>query len=181
MTSLSVLVPPLKRAVAVPGEFAATFPNTQDSDLIGVLGDAFGQAQIDGFFGQQVLDLSTRTITPDLSSGGSAVIGLYAAEDILMSKFRSVSTRVQYKAGPVEYLVDNSANVVSAQLKIISERRKELVTQALRLSRSSTPAVYVKDAYLTRSYDFLPWFGGYVGIGLGDDFGFWNYELTRSR
>lgn len=174
MTNLSALVPALKRQVAIPGEFATSFPNTVDNDLLGVLGDAFGQAQMDGFFGAQVLNVNAHTVLPDLSAGGAAVIGLYAAEGILLSKFRNLPTSTRYKAGPVEYEINISAGVLAGEIKELRERRAALVAQALRLSRAGSPAIYVRDAYITRSFGFLPWFGG----SDMSDFGFWGYELT---
>ena len=117
MTILLDLVPSLKRQVAIPGEFDTAFPNTMDSDLIGSLGDAFGQAQLDGFFGTMVWDPVANTVTPDLSPGGSAIVGLYAAEGILLAKFRNQPTRTVYKAGITAYEVDYSANVLAAEIK----------------------------------------------------------------
>lgn len=174
MTNLQTLIPGLKRQVAVPGEFTASFPNTLDPDLLGTLGDAFGQAQMDGFFGSQVLNIQAHTITPDLSTAGVAVIGLYAAEQILLSKFRNLPTKTVYKAGNVEYAVDLSASVLSAEIRELRARRQLLVDQGLRLARAATPSIYMKDAYLTRSFGFLPWFGSEDR----DNFGFWGYELT---
>jgi hypothetical protein len=174
MSALDLLIDGLKRQVAVPGEFDTSFPNTANSDLLGSLADAFGQAQLDGFFGTMVYDPSDNTVTPDLSPGGAAIIGLYAAENVLMAKFRNVFVKTRYKAGPVEYEADLSANVLSAQIKDLQDRRKALLVQALRLDRAGSPSVYVTDAYVTRSFGFLPWFGGVDMSG----FGFWTYELA---
>jgi len=174
MTILLTLVPALKRQVAIPGEFDTAFPNTLDSDLLGSLGDAFGQAQLDGFFGVMVWDPVAGTVLPDLSPGGAAIIGLYAAEGILLAKFRNQSTHTTYKAGNTEYAVDYSANVLSAEIKELQARRENLIKQALRLVRASSPSIYVTDAYLTRSFGFLPWFTN----GDMNNFGFWAYELT---
>lgn len=174
MTNLSTLIAGLKRQVAVPGEFTASFPNTLDPDLLGTLGDAFGQAQMDGFFGAQVLNVNAHTITPDLSIAGIAVVGLYAAENMLLAKFRNLPTKTVYKAGNVEYAIDFSANVLSAEIRDLQARRQGLIEQALRLSRASAPSIYMKDAYVTRSLGFLPWFGDMDR----ENFGFWAYELT---
>jgi hypothetical protein len=174
MTTLASLVPSLKRQVATPGDFDIAFPNALDTDLLGYLGDAFGQAQLDGFFGAMVWDPSANTVTPDLSPGGSAIIGLYAAETILLSKFRDQPTRTVYKAGTAQYEVDYSANVLAAEIKELQTRRENLLKQAMRLLRAVSPSVYMQDAYLSRSFGFLPWFGG-VDM---NNFGFWAYELT---
>jgi hypothetical protein len=174
MTYLATLVSGLKRQVAVPGEFATSFPNTIDADLVGSLADGFAQAQMDGFFGSQLLDLNTNAVTPDLSAGGSAIVALYAAENILTAKFRNQPTRTVYKAGTVQYEVDMSANVLAAEIKNMAARRVQLLTVALRMLRASTPSIYMNDAYVTRSFGFLPFFSGMDMNG----FGFWAYELT---
>jgi hypothetical protein len=174
MTILLDLVPSLKRQVATPGDFDTAFPNAEDTDLVGYLGDAFGQAQLDGFFGAMAWDPTANTVTPDLSPGGSAIIGLYAAESILLAKFRDQPTRSVYKAGTSSYEVDYSANVLAAEIKELQARRAQLLTQALRLRRAASPSMYVTDAYISRSFGFLPWFGG-VDM---NNFGFWAYELT---
>jgi hypothetical protein len=174
MTALDTLVEPLKRQVAVPGEFDIAFPNTADTDLVGCLGDAFGQAQLDGFFGTMVWDPTANTVTPDLSPGGSAIIGLYAAEGILLANFRNQPTRSVYKTGTTSYEIDYSANVLAAEIKELQARRENLLKQALRLLRAASPSIFMQDAYLSRSFGFLPWFGG-VDM---NDFGFWAYELT---
>ena len=174
MTTLLDLVPSLKRQIATPGDFETAFPNAEDTDLIGYLGDAFGQAQLDGFFGTMVWDPTANTVTPDLSPGGSAIIGLYAAETILLAKFRNMPTRTVYKAGTTQYEVDYSANVLASEIKELQTRRDNLLKQALRLLRASTPTIYVTDAYVSRSFGFLPWFGGQDM----NNFGFWAYELT---
>jgi hypothetical protein len=174
MTTLLDLVPSLKRQVATPGDFDTAFPNAEDTDLVGYLGDAFGQAQLDGFFGTMVWDPTVNTVTPDLSPGGSAIVGLYAAEVILQAKFRNMATRTLYKAGTTQYEVDYSANVLAAEIKGLQTRRENLLKAAMRLLRASTPSVYVTDAYIARSFGFLPWFGGQDM----NQFGFWAYELT---
>ena len=174
MTILLDLVPSLKRQVATPGDFDTAFPNAEDADLVGYLGDAFGQGQLDGFFGAMVWDPTANTVTPDLSPGGAAIVGLYAAETILLAKFRDLPTRTVYKAGTMQYEVDYSANVLAAEIKELQARREDLLKQAMRLLRAASPSIYVTDFYISRSFGFLPWFGG---IDM-NNFGFWAYELT---
>src|SRR6188768_4291294 len=113
-TDLNDLIPSLKREVAVPGTFPTVYPNTTDADLVGSLMDAFGRAQIDGFFLEQTLDVDQETVDPDLSSGGQQVVVLYAAESILRSQIMSLKQRVLYEAGPVKYETENSASVLAA-------------------------------------------------------------------
>jgi hypothetical protein len=75
---LTDLVPSLKRALAAPGEFDATFPDSTDTDLAGTLADAVAECQLDGFFGNLTLDLTDTTTTPDLTSPQQALVILYA-------------------------------------------------------------------------------------------------------
>lgn len=171
MSDLSVLIDGLKRQVAVPGEFDTSFPDTLDTDLLGMLGDAFGQAQLDGFFGVQVFDPEANTITPDLSVSASALVVLYATERILISRLRDLNTKTLYKAGPVEYETEKGATSLTAQINYLADRRKEILAQALRIGRSSG-TFYMSDAYTLRTfYDTLGWGGGMLGGA------FFEYEM----
>lgn len=166
-TDLSDLVEPLKREVAVPGEFANIFPNTADDDLIGSLSDAFGRAQLDGFFGVNVIDVDAATVAPGLSAGGKAVVLLYAAESIVRSQIRNLKTVTKYEAAGVVYDVEQGVNTLVQDLKDIQDRRKSLIATILRLQRSGQ-AVYVTDAYLIRSQGYLAATGALVSeLGFG--------------
>lgn len=176
MSDLADLVEGLKREVAVPGEFATTFPNTTDDDLVGSLADAFAQCQLDGFFGDQTLDLNTNVVSPDLSAGGAALVAIYASERILMSKMRSMPTRTVYKAGGgAEYEKDMSANVLTQQLKMMQARKEAILAQALRIQRAAR-GTYMLDSYLIRSTS--PWYGNFA-LEVGMWGGFFDYELAQ--
>jgi hypothetical protein len=169
-TQLITLVPALKRELAVPGEFPTTFPNTQDSDLAGSLADSFAQAQLDGFFSKQVVDPVALTVNPGLSSGGGALIIIYASERMIRSQLRALKTTVKYEAAGVIYETQQSANVLTEQLKEFSVRRLRLLSLILRQARSAR-AVYVTDGYLTRSQGYYPLnyygeFGSFYGSEL---------------
>lgn len=171
MTTLAPLIPALKREVSGPGEFDADYPSSDDGELLGGLADAFGQAQLDGFFGTQVLDLTLNTVTPDLSIAGQQLVVIYAGERILRSKLRSLKTKVTYKAGGVEYATESAAGAISQQLKDIQARKDALLKQILRQGRA-TNAIHVTDGYLIRSQGYFPWgtwgeFGGFYGYELG--------------
>lgn len=176
-TDLAGLVLALQRELAVPGTFSTVFPNTQASDLVGLLADSFAQAQLDGFFGNQTLDLTDPThptVNPGLSSGGGALVVLYAGERMIRSQIRVLKTKTLYKAGPVEYDVEQSATALVQELKDISARRAALLALILRLSRANK-AVYVTDGYLERSMGYYGAFGLSSDLGMG--LGFWAYEL----
>lgn len=170
-TALATLVEPLKRELAVPGEFDTIFPNTGDPDLTGSLADAFGQAQLDGFFGTSTVDLTALTVTPALSSGAGALLVLYAAERTIRAQLRNLKTAVKYEAGGVIYDVQQSASVLTQELKDIQARRTNMLALILRQSRAGM-AVHVGDAYLVRARGYFPL--GYYG-----EFGsFYGYEVS---
>lgn len=171
MTALNVYIPALKREVAGPGNFDTDFPNSDDGDLLGRLGDGFGQAQMDGFFGTQTLDLTTYIVTPDLSLAGAQMCVLYAAERVLQLKLISTSTNTVYKAGGVEYQTQGSAGAVTALIKDLATRRENILKQVLRAGRA-TNAIHVTDGYLIRSQGYFPYgtwgeFGGFFGYEIG--------------
>jgi hypothetical protein len=135
-TNLSDLVAQLKREVAVPGQFAQTFPNTTDLDLQGSLSDGFGQAQLVGFLQTSVLDLSAGTVSPVLSPAAQALVVLYAADRILTMRLLDMNARVAYSAGPVKYEVQKSSQMLTEALKDIQARRTEILTMAADAGRS---------------------------------------------
>jgi hypothetical protein len=170
-TDLSTLVEPLKRELAVPGEFPSVFPNTSDDDLTGKLGDAFAQAQLYGFFGAQVLDADAATVTPGISSGGGAMVILYAAESVIRAQLRSLKTHEKYESAGSSYEVEQAATVLKAELDALRDRRNDLLALIQRQIRGGR-SVYVSDAYVTRAFGYYP--SGYFGE-LGS---FYGYELS---
>jgi len=161
----------LKRELAVPGEFATVFPNTSDDDLAAALGDAFGEAQLDGFFGAMVLDPNLLTVTPGLSSGGGALCVIYGGVRTIRAQLRNMKNRQKYEAAGVIYEVETSASVLTEELKEFRQRKDGLLALVLRQARGNN-AVHVTDGYLTRSRGYFP--TGYFG-----EFGsFYGYEIT---
>lgn len=160
MSELADLVEAFKREAAVPGTFATAFPNTSDSDIEGSLGDAFAEAQLDGFFGTYELDSDEGVITPDVSVAGAALIVLYSGMRLVRQQLRNTKTR--YKAGPVE--VEQSAGALTEELKQLERRKNQLLQNAIRAGRG-TGTVFVADAYVARaqSYDF---YGGFFAAEL---------------
>lgn len=144
MTDLATLVEPLKREVAVPGTFATAYASTQDDDLKNSLMDAFANANLDGFLLDYQLDLSTAIVTPDLPPAGRAILVTYAAERILFAKIAGLKNRALYEAGPVKYETEQSASVLTQLLKMIQERRREL------LSKLSVTGTVTRDMFLDR-------------------------------
>lgn len=167
-TDLNELIPSLKREVAVPGTFSRVYPNTSDGDLVGSLMDGFAQAQLDGFFLNQELNLDAETVDPDLSNAGRAAVVLYAASSILRAQIMSLKQRVSYEAGPVKYETENSASVLATLLRDITTRRTLLLDQVQEARRGATFAM--QDMYADRV-------SGIEGVFVGSP-RFYPYELA---
>lgn len=135
-TNLADLVAQLKREVAVPGQFAVTFPNTSDPDLVGSLSDGFGSAQLVGFLQTSVLDLSAGTVSPALSPAAQALIVLYSADRILTMRLLDMNARASYSAGPAKYEIQKSSQMLTEALKAIQQRRTEILAMAASAGRS---------------------------------------------
>lgn len=159
MSALADLVEAFKREVAVPGAFASTFPSTSDEDLEAALADAFANARLDGFFSRMELDVATGTVTPDLSIAGAALVVIYAGLRMTRTQLRTLNTVVRYQAGPVEYETQQSAALLTEDLKQLERRRQELISQAVRAGRG-TGSTFVIDGYVSRAsaYNF---YGGF--------------------
>jgi len=149
MTDLSDLVPALQREIAEPGLFASSFPGVTNPQLVGYLMDAFGQAQLEGYFGTSVLDADAETITPDLSPGGQAFVVMIAGERILVQRIMNMRQASRYQAGPVKYETENSASVMTEILKQLRLRRDRITAMATGVGGSGNQ-VYTIDQYCDR-------------------------------
>jgi hypothetical protein len=127
MTDLVVLVPSLKRALAIPGTFDEAFPDTSDDDLEATLGDGYAMAQLYGFFDTGDLDPLTFVVTPDLTQSEGMLVVLFASIEIVKTSIRYLKTKVAYRAGPVEYAAEQSASALTELLKQLEAQRQELL------------------------------------------------------
>lgn len=136
-TDLNTLVEQLKRECAVPGNFAANYPQTQTSDLVGSLEDAVGRAQLIGFLTTSVLDLSTHAVEPDLSPAAKGLVVLFAADSIITMRLLELNQRSLYEAGPVKYETEKAASVLTEILKTVRARRQEILDAATGVGRTA--------------------------------------------
>ncbi len=130
-TNLADMVDAFRREVAVPGTFDTVYPDTSETDIIGQLGDALAEVKLDGFYGDQVLDLTTGDVTPGLDLAGQALVVLYAGARLIRAELRATNTNTRYKAGPVEYETAKSAAGLVQMLKDLADRKAALL-QALK-------------------------------------------------
>lgn len=161
MTDLSTLVEPLKREVAVPGVFDDVFPDTDDRALADTLADAFGEAQLQGFFTDLTLSgTSPQYLTSeDLSAAGGMLLVLFAGQRIIRSQLRNLVLNTRYKAGSAEMEQQRSATLLKEELVFLQKRITDLVTVA---RRSGGRAVYVLDNYVAANLAQSP-LGGFYG------------------
>jgi len=150
---MSTLVPALKRELAVPGTFTDVYPLTSDVDLTASLADGFAEAQLYGFFP----DLSLVESDPvgdwetslELSGSGAALIIIFSSMRIIRASLRTLLTSERYKAGPAEFEIQRSANLLRDELKFLKERLDDLVAGAKAAARAAS-SVMVFDGYLAR-------------------------------
>jgi len=151
MTELVDLVEAYKREVSIPGAFATDFPTVTDEQIQGALGDAFGEAQIDGFFGKMTLDTDDWIITPDLSTAGAALVVIYAGIRVLRQQIANQARGTTYKAPGLEYTTTPAASVLAELLKQLNVRRKEIITNT---QRGVGTSVFMIDGYAHRGNAF---------------------------
>ena len=148
MSDLADLIDPLKRELAVPGDFDTVFPNTGDQDLLDSLADGFAEAQLDGYFATYDLDLDTYLTDPDYSAAGGSLIIIYAGMRIIRAQMRAINLSEKYNAGPVSYEIERSSTLLREELKYLVQRRDDLINQATKGNGSTT---FTFDSYFTRS------------------------------
>lgn len=180
-TVISDLVPALQRELAVPGTFDDVFPDTTRADLIGALADGFAEAQLFGFFPSLTLTAvddpepgADWTITPELSTAGGALVVIYSSIRTIRAQLRNLQTSQRYKAGPVEFEVGRAVSVLTAELKFLQERLKDILANAEGRARASAGMASVFDNYVARNAERSAWGGFYAHeVGLRTAFVDW--------
>lgn len=170
---LNDLTDSLKREVNPPG--TNLYPNATTSTYVGHLRDAFWEAKLFGMMDDWVEDAAAHggptefgeaIVTPtgallgyDTPSGFAAsdmprerqqLIVLYAGYRIVLTAFQNLKSAAKYKAGPVEYETQQSAQVLKGVLDAIRERI-HLAIQTISTNAGAT-SVTVFDAVIERQY-----------------------------
>ncbi len=151
MTDLIDVVEAYKREVSIPGAFSTDFPTVQDDQIAAALGDAFGEAQLDGFFGTMSLDVDSWSVSPDLSTAGVALIVVYAGIRVLRQRVMNASASTTYRAGTTEYTKTQSVGVLSELAKQLERRKNQIILNA---QRGAGTAVFMLDGYAHRGNAF---------------------------
>lgn len=153
MTDLIDMVEPFKRSVAVPGTFDATFPETTDTDIEGVLADSVAEAQLDGLLSDHALDLDASTVSPDLVPAQQALVLLYGWVRMLTNELISRKTHVRYEAGGAVFEEDQGASLLVDIHKEMKQRKKDIIEQA-QLAGASSAFVMVDQSYVRSRADY---------------------------
>lgn len=171
---LNDLVDSLKREISPPG--TNLYPDARGSEYLGHLIDAFWEAKLFGMMDDWVENAAARggpaafeegVVTPtgalagyddpdgyvdaDMGRDRQQLIVLYAGYRIVLASFQNLKSMVSYKAGPVEYKTQQSAQVIKGVLDAIRERIK-LAIMTISTSAGMT-SVSVFDAVIDRTYN----------------------------
>ena len=154
----------LKREVEPPG--AVLFAGVTDAQWVGYLSDAFWEARLDGFLegftldtGATADDVTLTSPTNDMAveRGAMALVILYAGVKVLRNRILNMTTSFRAKAGPVEFEQESgSATVLAEMLKQLKATKDRI----LENFNSAESDVLLLDAYSTRLYSSLSYYGG---------------------
>lgn len=163
--SLADYVPSLQREVQPPG--SNVFAAATDADWVGYLADAFWEARLDGLLEGYVVEydpgdddgdiIPTVDGAPDIDGRGMALIVLYAGIRVLRNRILNMASGFRAKAGPVEYEQNMAATVLAEMLKQLRATKDRILEE---LETSDITNVVVLDAYSTRLFQPISYFGG---------------------
>lgn len=147
---LEDLVDSLKAEVNVPG--IDSFPGATAAEWKARLQNAFWNAMWDGVISGYSED--DGTVTPDsgdtpLSRELQQIIVFYAGMNVVRNQLRTLNTTDKAKAGPVEYEIQKSAQLLKGILEEMTERRNILLS---RLSDMGESPSYYTDMLAARDY-----------------------------
>lgn len=148
---LSDFVAALRREITPPG--SDLFAGVGDEVFTGYLADAFWEARLDGFLSSWSADddgivVPVAPNTTDLPRDQIAAIIIYAGVRVLRNQILNTQTAFRAQAGPVEYEVQNSAQMLVEMLKQLKAVKDRLI-DSVGSGIETTTTAYI-DAYATR-------------------------------
>lgn len=154
---LSEFVPSLRREVTPPG--SDLFTDVGDDVFVGYLSDAFWEARLDGFLASWTADEDGIVVptggASDIPRDLIGLVILYAGIKVLRNRLMNLNTAFRSKAGPVEYEVQNSANLLTEMLQQLKASKDRILEQ---VDNVPTPTFYF-DAYTARANNTGAYFG----------------------
>lgn len=136
---LSDLIPSLQREVSAPG--LDQVPDATNADYLGNLQDSFWDAFLDGaIVGYTESDgiVTPTSGTTDLPRELQQLVVFYAGMRIIKNLLRNTNTGFRTKAGPVEFETQQSAQLLTALLKDMQDRRLRLIDALVEALDRST-------------------------------------------
>lgn len=159
---LSDLVDDLKAELNVPGN--NSYPDATEDEWLNQMRNSFWEVVLDGLITGYTE--SDGIIKPNSSSGQKLgrdfqqIIIFYAGIRVVRNQLRDIQTVFRTKAGPVEYEVQQSAQVLKTLLDELTNRRKFILQ---RLSDGGSSDAYYVDSLIARddsiNYGFTYWVG----------------------
>lgn len=139
--NIADLVESLRREIS-PLSGSNPYSDVSDAVLEGLLSDAFWEGRLNGMFAGYTLDVDTGEITPfsgsdDMDRTEMQAIVLWAGYRTVLNDMRNIQSVFRAKAGPVEYEVQQSAQVLSEVLKAIKERIDRLISSLAEVDEST--------------------------------------------
>lgn len=145
---LADLVDYLKAELNVPG--SDSFPDATEVEWVNQLSTAFWETVLDGLISGYTEEdgiISPSSGTSPLPRDMQQLVIFYAGVKVVRNQLRDLKTAFRAKAGPVEYEVQQSAQVLKTLLDELTRRRNFLLE---RLSDVSTSATHYIDIIVER-------------------------------
>lgn len=153
---LTDYVATLRREITPLG--TTLFTAIADGVLVGYLTDAFWEARLDGFLAAYTADedgLVTPLTDTAFTPAEIALVVMYAGIRVLRNQILNTSTGFRAKAGAVEFEQQNGATVLTEMLKQLRDQKIRIIEMSQDLT-----LVQIFDAFSTRSYSTLSYYGG---------------------
>ncbi len=151
--NLEDLILSLKREVSPPG--LDIYGSISDAEWLGHLTDAFWEARLSGLLGKytetngEIVPINPSD--PDIPRDMQQLIVLFAGFRMALTSFSNVNSSFRAKAGPVEYEVQKSAQVIKGLLDAL-KARLDFVLKNLSVYGVSGTSVAIFDAVIEASY-----------------------------
>lgn len=147
---LSDLVDPLQISINIPG--ADLYPDVTEDQWVSYLMDGFWEGYIDGLFeGYSVTDgIVSSTDNTAMPRDLQQLIIMYTCISIIRKRLLALQTVFRAKAGPVEYEVQQSAQVAKALLDDYQQRRLSILDRLT--DQGMATGFYYFDTYRARQY-----------------------------
>lgn len=144
------------------------FPDSTDEQWVVRLANGFWESHADGLLTGYTEDngIITATTGDDpLARDKAQVVVLYAAISAVRSKLMEYNTNFRAVAGPVQYEIGKSANLLTAVLADLTNRKKYLLEKMDEAESKTSRSTYYIDTIMARDYSINSGATRWVGYG----------------